>query len=228
MVQTTLYVNPTTGNDSSSGHSSSPLKTLTKALQSVTAPTTIHLAAGTYRATGGERFPLLIPSGVIVVGQEANKGKEIIIVGSGTYTSPSFGEQNITLRLNSYAQLRGVTLSNQATNGTGVWIESAQPIIANNTFTHCTREGIFVTGTGKPMILDNVFIGKDYGGTGIFLVRNAKGEVRRNLCQTTSYGIAITDGAAPLITDNKLVGNSAGISLSRQARAVLRRNLIEK
>ncbi|NEP02011.1 MAG: DUF1565 domain-containing protein [Symploca sp. SIO2E9] len=228
MVQTTLYVNPAAGNDSGSGHSSSPFKTLTKALQSVTAPTTIRLAPGTYQAAGGEKFPLVIPSGVIVVGQEANKGKGIVIVGSGTYASPSFGDQNITLRLNSYAQLRGVTLSNQAKNGTGVWIESAQPIIANNTFTHCTREGVFVTGTGKPMILDNVFIGKDYGGSGIFLVRNAKGEVRRNLCQTSGYGIAVTDWAAPLISDNKLVGNSAGISLSLQARAVLRRNLIER
>ncbi|HEY9598654.1 MAG TPA: S-layer homology domain-containing protein, partial [Cyanophyceae cyanobacterium] len=61
-----------------------------------------------------------------------------------------------------------------------------------------------------------------------FLVRNAKGEVRRNVCQKTGYGIAVSDSAAPLVSDNKFIGNRAGIFLSREARPVLRRNLIEQ
>jgi parallel beta-helix repeat protein len=98
--------------------------------------------------------------------------------------------------------------------------------VANNTFSSCGREGVFVTGTGKPLIFDNVFI--ENAASGIFFVRNAKGEVRRNICQKTGYGIAISDWAAPLLSDNKLMGNRAGIFLSRDARPVLRRNLIEK
>ena len=226
MVQLTLYVNPVSGKDVSSGSAAAPLKTLTKALISAQAGTTIKLADGTYNAAGGEVFPLVIPTGVMVLGDEPSKGKKILIVGSGNYASPTFANQNITLRLDSNAQLRGVTVTNPAEKGTGVWIESTSPVVANNTFTNCTREGVFITGTGKPLILDNVFIAN--AASGIFLVRNAKGEIRRNSCQKTGYGMAMSDSAAPLVADNKLVGNSAGIFLSREARPVLRHNLIEK
>jgi parallel beta-helix repeat protein len=226
MVQSTLYINPVTGNDSAQRNSASPFKTITKALSFAKVGTTIKLAAGTYNTAIGEVFPLVIPAGVMVVGDEPSKGKNILIIGSGQYNSPTFATQNITLRLESSAQLRGVTVTNPAERGTAVWIESTAPVVANNTFTNCKREGIFVTGTGKPLILDNIFINN--AASGIFLVRNAKGEVRRNIYQKTGYGVAISDSAAPLITDNQIIGNKAGIFLSRDARPVLRRNLIEK
>ncbi|HEY9675784.1 MAG TPA: S-layer homology domain-containing protein [Waterburya sp.] len=226
MVQLTLHVNPQTGKDVAAGNSQNPFKTLTRALAAASAGTTIQLAPGTYNAAGGEVFPLVVPTGVMVLGHEPSKGKEILIQGSGKYNSPTFGVQNITIRLDSNAQVRGITVTNPADKGTAVWIESTAPIVANNTFARCGREGVFVTGTGKPLILDNVFT--QNASTGVFLVRNAKGEVRRNLCQKTGYGIAISDSAAPLVSDNNLVSNNAGIFLSRSARPVLRRNLIEK
>jgi parallel beta-helix repeat protein len=226
MVQSTLYVNPVAGKDTGIGNSTAPLKTLTKALAKATAGTTIQLAAGTYNAANGEVFPLVVPSGVMILGHEPSKGKGISIQGSGTYNSPTFANQNVALRMESNAQLRGVTVTNPVERGTGVWIESTSPMVVNNTFISCGREGIFVTGTGKPMVLDNVFV--QNAASGILLVRNAKGEVRRNLCQKTGYGIAISDSAAPLVADNNLVGNNTGIFLSRGARPVLRRNLIEK
>lgn len=226
MVQSTLYVNPATGKDNNTGSATSPFKTLTKSLAFAKNGTTIKLVNGTYNTASGEIFPIVIPTGVIVLGDEAGKGKGIVITGSGNYNSPSFANQNITLRLEDAAQLRGVTVTNGVRQCTGVWIESTTPVIVNNTFTNCGREGIFVTGTGKPLILDNIFTAN--AASGIFLVRNAKGEIRRNLCQKTGYGIALNDSAAPLIADNQLTGNSAGIFLSRDARPVLRRNLIEK
>ncbi len=225
MVQSSLYVNPATGKDTSAGHASAPFKTLTKALSSAKEGTTIHLAVGTYDTANGEVFPLVVPAGAILLGHEPGKGKQITVSGNGNYTSPTFGKQNIALRLEAGAQLRGITVTNPAKQGTGVWVESTAPRIVNNTFIRCGREGVFVTGTGKPLILDNEFIAN--ASSGVFLVRNAKGEVRRNVCQKTGYGIAISDSAAPLVSDNTLKGNRAGIFLSRQARPVLRRNLIE-
>lgn len=226
MVQSTLYVNPSTGNDSGTGNAQAPFKTLTRALAVAERGTSIQLTQGTYNAAGGEAFPLVVPAGVMILGHEPSKGKGIVIIGSGKYNSPTFGMQNITLRLETNAQLRGVTVTNQAEKGTAVWIESTAPFVANNTFSNSVREGVFVTGTGKPLIVDNIFISN--AASGIFLVRNAKGEVRRNLCQKTGYGIAISDSAAPVVADNTLVANSAGIFLSRSAKPVLRRNLIEK
>src|ERR687885_79121 len=114
MVQSTLYVNPQTGKDAGAGNSQSPFKTLTRALAAASTGTTIQLAAGTYNAAGGEVFPLVVPAGVMLLGDEPSKGKGILIIGSGKYASPTFGSQNITLRLESNAQLRGVTVTNQA------------------------------------------------------------------------------------------------------------------
>jgi hypothetical protein len=204
----------------------SPFKSLTRALKTSTKSTIIQLGAGTYNAATGEVFPLIIPAGVIVVGSEANKGAGIVISGSGTYQSPSFGVQNITLLLLGDASLRGVTVTNATAKGTGVWIESTAPTVTNNTFINCAREGIFTTGAAKPAILDNVFL--QNAASGLTMARYSKGEVLRNVFQKNALGIAISDFAAPLVANNKLLENQTAIALSRDARPVLRQNQITK
>ncbi|MBD2665965.1 S-layer homology domain-containing protein [Richelia sinica] len=220
----TMYVNPMTGNDKNAGSRLSPFKTITRALKEITTTRIIQLAPGLYSKTSGEVFPLIIPGGVLLVGNESNKGKEIIISGSGEYESPTFGVQNITLVLEDDASLLGVTITNSATKGTGVWVESAVPTLANNTFSNCGREGVFISGNAKPAIVDNLFVQNT--ASGLVMARNSKGEVLRNVFQNNSLGIAISDSAAPLVANNKLSTNGTAIALSRQAKPVLRRNLI--
>lgn len=223
---TTLYVNPSSGNDSAAGTQSAPLKTISRALERAGAGTTIQLATGTYSSASSEKFPLTVKSGVTLIGNESTKGSGIIIRGSGYYTSPSKAGQNITLLLQTNANLRGVTVTNDATRGTGAWIESASPTIANCTFTSSKREGIFAIGTANPMILNNVFSQND--GNGLAMAGNAKGEIRGNKFQNTGYGLAIQENAAPLIIDNHILDNRSGIVLSGTSRPVLRKNRIEK
>ncbi|WGV28372.1 S-layer homology domain-containing protein [Halotia branconii] len=220
----TLYVNPVTGNDTNAGLQLSPFKSLTRALKAAKIPAIIQLTPGTYSAANGEAFPLIIPAGVAVVGNEANKGAEIVISGSGQYQSPSFGVQNITLLLQGDASLKGVTLTNPVAKGTGIWIESAASTVANNTLSKCGREGVFTTGNAKAVILDNVFV--QNAASGLMMARNSKGEVLRNAFTKNPLGIAISDFAAPLIANNKLSDNRSAIALSRDARPVLRHNLI--
>ncbi|MBD2202120.1 S-layer homology domain-containing protein [Calothrix sp. FACHB-1219] len=220
----TIYVNSVQGNDANAGSRLSPFKSLTRALKASTKFTIIQLSPGTYSTATGEAFPLIIPVGVIVVGNEANKGAGIVIIGSGTYQSPSFGTQNITLLLQEDASLRGVTVTNTTSKGTGVWIESTAPNVSNNTFINCAREGIFTTGSAKPAILDNVFL--QNAASGLTMARNSKGEVLRNIFQKNTLGIAISDFAAPLIANNKLTENQTAIALSRDAKPVLRQNTI--
>ncbi|WP_421657650.1 S-layer homology domain-containing protein [Leptothermofonsia sp. ETS-13] len=229
MVQSTstiLYVNPTTGNDSNSGTQTAPFKTITRALQQARAGTTIQLAPGTYSAATGEVFPLVIPNGVTVLGNEASKGSGIVVTGSGKFVSPTFASQNVTFRLENNAQLRGVTVTNSEIRGTAVWVESTNPAITHNTFIHNKREGVFATGKANPAVLDNVAI--QNASTGFTIVRNSKGEWRRNVCQKTGFGFAISDDAAPLIADNRVIENRSGIVINRQCKPVLRGNLVEK
>ncbi len=221
-----LYVNSSSGNDTATGSQNAPFKTITRATQVATAGATIRLAAGLYNAASGETFPIVIPADVIVTGDEAQKGKGTQITGSGKHNSTSFGMQNVTLRLDSRSQLRGVSVTNSESRGSGAWIENTDPTIAACTFTECKREGIFSTGTAKPIVTDCTFYMN--AANGISIVRESKGEFRRNTCQNTGFGLAIGDNAAPLIADNKIFENRSGIVLSRNARPVLRGNTVER
>ena len=221
----TLYVNPATGNDSAAGDQSAPWKTLSKALQQAQADTTIQLAAGTYNGTSGEIFPLQVPSGVKLVGNEGNKGSGIVIEGSGEYISPTLAQQNITLLLANTTEVRGVTVTNKATRGTGIWIESTDPTITNCTFTQCNREGVLATGTAKPNVVNNNFI--DNGGNGISFTKNAQGEIKNNSCKKAGYGISIDGNATPRVVDNLISENRFGVGVSVDAKPILRNNRIE-
>lgn len=221
----TLYVNPNHGNDNAQGSQTAPLKSLTCALQQAQKGTIIQLTAGIYNQENGEKFPLIIPNGVIIQGDKNNRGQDVQLIGYGEYLSAIFKQQFVTILITELSEIRGLTITNNHPKGTGIWIESTHPIIAHNTFINCGREGIFVTGNSKAIIENNVF--EDNGSSGIFLVRNAKGELRHNLCQNTGYGIAMTDDTAPLLSDNQLLDNRVGIHLLRNARPVLRRNLME-
>ncbi|UBF24597.1 DUF1565 domain-containing protein [Kovacikia minuta CCNUW1] len=225
-TSTTLYVNPATGNDAGSGTQAIPFKTIAQALRQAKSGTTIQLAPGTYNAASGETFPLTVPSGVAVVGNETSKGQGILVTGSGKYLSKTFANQNVTFQLETNAQLRGVTVTNQEIRGTAVWVESANPTIANNTFVNNKREGVFATGSASPMVSDNVAI--QNASNGFTIVRNAKGEWRRNVCQKTGFGFAISDSAAPLLVDNRVIENRSGIVINRECRPVLRSNLVER
>ena len=221
----TLYVNPATGNDNAAGSQSAPFKTITKALQQAQSDTTIQLTAGNYNAASGEVFPLQVPSGVIILGNEGTKGSGILIEGSGQYTSPTLALQSVTMLLANDAEVRGVTVTNQARRGTAVWIESTTPTVTNCTFTKCNREGILATGTAKPTIFNNVFI--DNGGNGISFTRNATGEIRGNSCKKAGYGISIDGTAAPAMIANIISENRFGVGVSVDAKPVLRNNRIE-
>ncbi|MFM2061176.1 MAG: hypothetical protein RLZZ507_846 [Cyanobacteriota bacterium] len=224
MVVATLHVNSVTGNDTNTGSRLSPFRTITRALKTTTSPGIIQLAPGTYSTSTGEVFPLIIPGEMLLVGNESNKGQGIIISGSGEYQSPSFGLQNITLLLLGDASILGITVTNPVNKGTGIWIESTAPTLANNTFSQCGREGIFSTGKAKPAILDNVFI--QNVASGLMMARYSKGEVLRNVFENNPVGIAISDFAAPLVANNKLIKNRLAMGISRDASPVLRRNLI--
>jgi len=222
----TFYVHPVNGNDRNPGDGSRPFRSLTRALRRASAGTVIQLADGRYSTDNGERFPIVIPAGVWVLGREAERGKAVVLEGGGDFMSPTFARQNVALQMEDGAGLRGVTVTNRNGRGTGVWIESTAPAIANCTFSNCGREGILTTGTANPEITDSSFI--QNAASGISLTRNTKGEIRRNLFQQTGYGIAINDNAAPLLTENRVLENRAGIVISGAARPVLRNNLVER
>ena len=137
----------------------------------------IQLAPGTYSEETGETFPLQIKEGVTLRGDEAGKGQATLITGSGNYTSRTFAKQNITILAENNSTISGVSVTNPASRGTGIWVESTNPKIINSTFTNNLREGVFVTGTGNPTIAGNIFIQNK--GNGVSVARICSGRDSR-------------------------------------------------
>ncbi|MGF1495941.1 MAG: S-layer homology domain-containing protein [Elainellaceae cyanobacterium] len=219
-----LYVDGRRGNDGAQGTQAAPLQSITQALQQAKPGTKIHVAPGTYTRATGEVFPLRLPPAVTLIGRESTRGREVRIEGSGVHISATFGQQNVTLVPSDEAEIRGITISNRADKGTGIWVESTAPTIAYCTLSRCRREGIFVLGNGRPLIQNSLV--ERNGASGIFLMRQAKGEIRQTICRNTGYGIAVSDQAAPLLAENQLINNRSGIVVSRAARPVLRQNRV--
>lgn len=223
---TLIYVNPASGTDASgAGTESNPYRTIAYALQQATPGTYVQLARGSYTASSGEIFPLNVPPGVTLRGEESEKGQTVAIIGGGNLISPTFARQNVTLQAGKDTEIRGVSFTNPNTRGTGIWVESVNPKITNCTFNRNNREGVFITGTGNPVISNSVFT--QNGGNGISAASRATGEISGNVFQNTGFGLAISASATPRISGNRIIENTDGIYINDAARPVLRNNTIE-
>lgn len=221
-----LYVNPSTGSDQSSAGKTeaAPYRTIAFALQQATAGTVIQLAPGTYSTNNGEVFPLVLPAGVILRGDEASKGQGFLIQGSGKTLSKTFAEQNVTMRAANGSEIRGVTVTNTVTRGTGIWVEDVDCTISNSTFINNNREGIFVTGNSNPTVTDSAFTKNS--GNGMSIASGARGQIRNNSFIDTGFGLAIGGNSIPALTGNQIAQNEAGLYISGSARPILRNNVI--
>jgi len=221
-----LYVNPTSGNDSTgSGSEDAPFKTLTRALSAAAPNTVILLAPGTYSAQTGETFPILLKPGVTVQGDPNTRGQKIVISGGGTYLSPTVGTQNVAILGADKAALTGVTVTNANPRGYGLWVESTSPLVTDSTFTGNTHDGISVNGSGAPVIRNNHFYKN--GASGITSFGTSRPEITSNLFQNTGFGINIGQNGAPAVTGNRLTQNRAGVVVQASGRPVLRNNQID-
>ncbi len=220
-----LYVNPDLGNDKTgNGSTLAPWKTISQALQIAAPSTVIMLSPGTYSPQTGEIFPLMLKSGVSIQGDTTNKGKNTIIRGGGEYLSRSFGGENVTIVGANLAGLRGVTVTNPNPRGYGLWIESSNPMVEENTFIGSTQDGITVTGNATPTISKNYF--QSNGANGITIAGYSQPDIRENIFQQTGFGINIAQNAAPIITGNQIQYNRSGVVVQAHAHPILRRNLI--
>jgi parallel beta-helix repeat protein len=223
-VAQVIYVDPVTGvNTAEAGTSATtPYKTITFALSQTKPGSVIQLAPGNYSS---ETFPILLKPGITLRGDESSKGKTVVIEGGGTYISRTFAKQNITILADQDTTIVGVTVTNTNQRGTGVWVESTNPTITNNTFTKNFREGVFVTGTGNPKVENNQFVQNT--ANGISLTKSSQGEIRNNLFQNNGFGLAIGDTSTAVVTENQIVQNKDGMVISESAKPLVRKNVIQ-
>lgn len=221
-----LFVNPSAGDDTAGkGSESTPLKTITHALKLANSGTVIKLTPGNYSEQTGEMFPLMLKPGVSIQGDTTSKGQGIIIQGGGQFLSRSFGGQNVTIVGANQAGLTGVTVSNPNPRGYGLWIESSNPVISENTFTGSTQDGISVTGNSAATITKNYFYRN--GANGITIGGTSPAQVRENVFEETGFGINVAQNAVPTLVSNQIQNNRSGVIVQANARPILRNNLIQ-
>jgi parallel beta-helix repeat protein len=219
-----IYVNAQQGLDYEDAGSSleRPFRSITYALKYAQQGTTIQLASGQYT---NENFPIELKNGVILRGSPANKGSDILISGGGDTITRSYALQNITILANQNSQVTGITVTNPNNRGTGIWIESGNPIISNNSFIKNNREGVFVSGIASPIIENNQFINNF--GNGMALGKDAKGQIVRNSFDDTGFAIAMGGKASPFMISNHIKNNRSGVVLTEQSQPILQDNVIE-
>lgn len=225
ITQNIIYVNPQTGSDRpEQGSNTAPFKTITYAISRAEAGQIIQLAYGTYSSATGEQFPIRLRPNVTLRGNEATKGKGIIILGGGTLRTGSGFPQNVAIALSDGAELRGVTVTNPNPRGYGLWIENASPAIANNTLIDNQQDGGLITGKSTAIISANQFFRN--GTSGLAIEGEASPDIRGNLFQQTTFGMSIRQDAAPQITENTFTQNQNGLLIQSNAKPILRGNAI--
>ena len=221
-----LFVNPTVVDETiGNGSERAPFKTITQALRLAQPSSVIFLANGTYSTSSGETFPLVLKPGVSIQGDLRTRGQNVVIQGGGTFLSPTFARQNITILGANSSGVTGVTVTNPNPRGYGLWIESSSPVVIGNTFTGNNHDGISMTGNSQPTIRSNYFY--QNGANGMTIYGTSRPEVRENVFEQTGFGINIAQKAAPMLVGNRITKNRDGIVAQANARPILRSNVIE-
>ncbi|MBE9158026.1 S-layer homology domain-containing protein [Nodosilinea sp. LEGE 06152] len=212
-IAKTLDVDPTRGVDEPSGRPHLPHKTLTVALGATQGNTLIKLAPGTYSAATGERFPITVPDGVMIAGQEATQGQGIVIAGGGA--GP--GGSSVGLVMQGQSQLRGVTVQNP--QGVGILINSGAPLVRACRLSQCVV-GLQVASTARPLVTKTRV--EDCGDRGLSFTDQARGEAQDCTVERCGTGIYIGQTAAPLMRGCQCSSNQIGVQIAGSASPVLR------
>ena len=184
-----------------------------------------QLEAGTYSAATGESFPIRLSKGSVLRGNPDLNGTNVVINGGGRFVSSTFASQNIAILAANNSRIEGITITNSNPRGYGLWLESSRNVIvARNSFTRNTHDGIFLTGSANAYIGNNLFT--DNTGSGISALGTRTGEIRDNKFENTGFGLSIGQQSQVILTNNNISRNVDGIVISNTAQPTLRGNAI--
>jgi len=201
-----LYVDISAGLDTNNGTQNSPFKTITKAMTVATSGTTVQVAPGIYDTMAlstPEVFPITVPAGVLLIGDEANKGSGTSIVGGDQLPSPFPTGASAAVHPGTGSTIAGFTITNDnpALPGRyGLFLSNSAVTLRNNTVTGATHIfGVHVADDGGTPPIPS----KNHVITGNRIVDNGP---------MSGEGLAfISGGAGSKVENNVITGNGFGI-----------------
>ena len=208
-------VDPISGSDEARGTCSSPLKTITHAFSSVPAGDLVQLKPGTYSsAANGETFPIEIPDGVAVIGDEDNLGNgstPIYISGSAKVTSSVVA----TLLPGSNTTIAGLGIFAPEVPGFGEPVEIAvqgrqNVVIRNNSFVGRSGAAVRVENSFGRTISSNNMTNHAYG---IYSISSGV-RIERNTIRLNAYGVYIVQTESDTVYADLGGGMSSSVGLN--------------
>jgi hypothetical protein len=179
------YVDAASGKDVNEGSSASPLKTITKALSLATANQSVHVRPGNYDAANGETFPLQVPAGVSLIGDEPNRG--------ASTGAPVKIAGNVNMGAGS--TLAGFTVTSA---GNGVTLPAANVVVRSNTITGNGSWAVVVSSSTNHLIALNAITNNASLGIYSAAAATATGKVENNTITGNSFGIEYDAGGGDL------------------------------
>jgi hypothetical protein len=196
---TTVFVSATAGNDATgSGNCAAPYKTISKAVVGTTNGAVIRAAPGTYNTALGETFPINLPAGVSLIGDEANRGQGTTgtkIIGDGLLAFA--GQDCGTYRTTVYA----------GANSTIAGFELTNPV-------NLTVRMTLVVRTDGVTIRNNTVTGLTSGESAIYVCNNSVNQVITGNRIVNNLGVGlgfIGGGAGSRVENNIITGNDYGV-----------------
>lgn len=192
------YVDAADGSDDNDGSFESPFRTITFALTQAQSGHRVGVLPGDYDAPHGELFPITIPFGVILIGDQENRGLGPVptrILGNGTIDQ----DYTAAVSMQATSQILGFAISSSAvlaSFGVDVGVDAT---IANNTFDF-SYGGIHLAA-GSPEIRDSTFLTTYYGIRGV-----GTAQIEGNHFVDGSFPIDLLGGASE-VRDNLIEGS---------------------
>jgi hypothetical protein len=192
---TTVHVSATLGSNTGTGSCAQPFRTVTQGVNGTSTGTVVRVLPGTYDAALGEVFPIMLPAGVQLIGDEANKGqgpvRTKVIGGAALALSGDCGTYGSTI----YAGANAVIAGFELTNNVGTFaqmtllIRNSGVTVRNNAIVQGGLTGIFVCNQSNNQVITGNLI-RDNTSIGIGFIHGGNGaKVEQNVIVNNQYGV---------------------------------------
>lgn len=195
----TVHVSATAGNDATgTGSCAEPYKTVTKGVNGTASGTVVRVAPGVYNAALGEVFPIMLPTGVQLIGDEPNKGQ-------GASVTRIIGGANLALTgpcstfgTTVYAGTNAVIAGFELTNNVGTFaqmtltIRNNGVVIRNNSLVNNAGNNavVYLCNGSQNQVITGNRIRNNPSATGLAFINGGAGaRVENNSITLNAYGV---------------------------------------
>jgi hypothetical protein len=205
-------VDVATGEDSNPGTAANPFKTITRAISVAASGERIKVRSGLYNVGSGEVFPLLLPAGAELIGNEETIGLDTMINGGAFWPLDAFEvDPLLTALVASDGVFAGFSINSESdVDSVALYVDGDRVQVRNNTITAAAgaeySEGVVVASGGNQRLIGNT-LDSNTGAGLLFAGAGNDAVVEDNIITRNETGVLVT-GATDINID--LGGGSQG------------------